>query len=284
MITMNADANTEKRRLETLKELNILDTAAEKEFDDIIALAALICNVPISLISLIDEERQWFKAILGTCLKETKREEAFCDHTIRNAEILIVPDATVDRRFSNFQMVTGPEKIRFYAGCPIFYNGEAIGALCVKDRQPRTLSEDQVCSLRSLANQVSRLFELKRQNAKLVEVNNEAARQQQILQASNFELHKVNQDMLSSEEEIRANLDQISMLQAHLELREKQYRELVESANDLIYELDEHGRFTFVNGVMVERSKFSLLTCTTADNALLGVDPSRRLRTPRSLL
>jgi PAS domain S-box-containing protein len=254
---MNIDGNREKRRIETLRELNILDTEAERDFDDIIRLAALICETPIALISLIDEERQWFKAILGTCLRETKREEAFCDHTIRNSEILVVPDATQDSRFSHFRMVTGPESIRFYAGFPILFNGEAIGALCVKDRTPRTLSEDQLSSLRSLAHQITRLLELKQQNIKLLESNAEAALQQKCLSENNQELNKRNQDMLSSEEEIRTNLEQISTLQAHLELREKQYRDLVESASDLIYELDEEGRFIFVNEVMEERSQYS---------------------------
>src|SRR5215216_8070751 len=111
--------NAETKRLETLRELNILDTAAEKEFNDIVSLASLLCQAPIAMLSFLDEDRQWFKAIVGSCLRETKREEAFCNHTIRTSEMLVVPNALTDMRFNHFNMVTGPEHIRFYAGVPI---------------------------------------------------------------------------------------------------------------------------------------------------------------------
>jgi PAS domain S-box-containing protein len=255
---MNSDNrfDAEKKRLETLRELNILDTDAEKEFDDIVKLASIICQTPISLISLLDEDRQWFKSIVGSCMRETKREEAFCNHTIRQGEILMVPNALEDSRFNNFKMVAGPEHIRFYAGIPIIFNGESIGALCVKDREPRTLSNDQLDCLKSLSQQISRLLELRLQNIKLEAVNHDAESQKAKLRKSNDELNELNLALSSSEEELKASIEHINLLQSNLEGSEKLYRELVENANDLIYELDATGRFTFTNNKMEKRTGF----------------------------
>ncbi len=150
----------EVARLQALRDLAILDTAAEESFDELTRTAALVCQMPIALISLIDEHRQWFKAKVGLDAVETPREVAFCDHAIRRSdELLEVGDATKDPRFSANPLVTGAPDIRFYAGAPLVdANGHALGTLCVIDRRPRHLEPWQREVLGHLARQVVRLF------------------------------------------------------------------------------------------------------------------------------
>ncbi|HEX7577380.1 MAG TPA: GAF domain-containing protein, partial [Verrucomicrobiae bacterium] len=128
----------ESERLNTLRGYQILDTHPEDRFDDLTRLAASICRTPISLISLVDEDRQWFKSKIGVDMCETSREEAFCAHAIMSPELLVVPDASHDPRFAANPLVRGKLHIRFYAGAPLTApNGHHIGALCVIDRVPR---------------------------------------------------------------------------------------------------------------------------------------------------
>jgi two-component system, sensor histidine kinase and response regulator len=150
----------EVARLQALRDLAILDTAAEDSFDELTRTAALVCQMPIALISLVDEHRQWFKAKFGINAVETPREVAFCDHAIRRShELLEVGDATKDPRFSANPLVTGAPDIRFYAGAPLVdANGHALGTLCVIDRRPRQLEPWQREVLGHLARQVVRLF------------------------------------------------------------------------------------------------------------------------------
>ena len=135
---MNTIAIDEQARLEALRSYAVLDTAAELEFDHVTRLAAHLLDVPIALISLIDEDRQWFKAVVGLdAVKETPRELAFCDHAILGQDIMVVPDATKDPRFAGNPLVTGEPGIRFYAGVPLITpDGHALGTLCVIDRKP----------------------------------------------------------------------------------------------------------------------------------------------------
>ena len=145
--------DNEAERLRSLTALNVLDSPAEREFDALVHAAALICGVPISLISLIDSERQWFKANVGLPgVTETPRELAFCAHAIRDDGILEVQDATLDARFSDNALVTGNPDIRFYAGATLrLSDGSRVGTLCVIDRQPRQLDATQRELLRLLA-------------------------------------------------------------------------------------------------------------------------------------
>lgn len=156
--------DNESMRLRALKEYGVFDTASEQAFDDITRLASFICKTPISLISLIDDSRQWFKARVGLEAAQTPREHAFCAHAIlKPSEIMVVPDAMADERFTANPLVTGDPNIRFYAGVPLVTpTGEALGTLCVIDRTPRELDPQQLEVLRALARQVIAQFELRR--------------------------------------------------------------------------------------------------------------------------
>ncbi len=153
----------EAERLNALYVCRILDTPPEPEFDDVILLAAQICGVPQAAVSLIDTDRQWFKSILGLDAVQTPRDVAFCAHTILQPDLLLVPDAHADPRFSDNPLVTGAPSIRFYAGMPLTTSdGLALGSLCVIDQKPRHLSVHQQTALRVLGNQISSQLELKR--------------------------------------------------------------------------------------------------------------------------
>ncbi|HEX2852428.1 MAG TPA: PAS domain S-box protein [Opitutaceae bacterium] len=154
----------EAERLHALREYGVLDTAPEAAFDDLVALAARVCGTPISLVSFVDRDRQWWKAQLGITETEAARNGSFCATAIEQEEdFLVVPDATRDRRFATSQMVTGRHAIRFYAGAVLrTQSGHAIGTLCVMDREFRTLQDHQVDTLRTLARQVMVQLELRR--------------------------------------------------------------------------------------------------------------------------
>ena len=153
----------EAERLHTLRAYKILDTKPEERFDELTRLAALICGVPISLISLIDSDRQWFKSKFGLDLRETPRAQAFCTHAIMQPELFVVPDASKDERFANNPLVTGDLHIRFYAGEPLAArDGHVLGTLCVIDRVPHTLTDAQKEALRIVGQLVIANFELRR--------------------------------------------------------------------------------------------------------------------------
>ncbi len=154
----------EASRLAALRAQQVLDTLPEQMFDDIVRVASNVCGTPIALISLVDEDRQWFKAKRGLQVAQTPRDQAFCAHAILNPDQpLVVPDATQDPRFAQNPLVTGSPDIRMYAGAPIVSaGGHALGTVCVIDRQPRELSADQIDSLQALSRQVSHLIELRR--------------------------------------------------------------------------------------------------------------------------
>ena len=163
----------EKERLAVLDQVGILDTPAEREFDDVSLLASQICGTPIALISLVDETRQWFKSRVGLDVHETPREYAFCTYAILNPnETMVVKDAMEDERFSKNPLVTGDPNIRFYAGAPLKTRDDMpLGTLCVIDREPRELNFQQLAGLEALARQVSLRLELRRTTELLQKAN-----------------------------------------------------------------------------------------------------------------
>jgi diguanylate cyclase (GGDEF)-like protein len=154
----------EAERLEALKSYEVLDTKCEAAFDNIAQMAAQLTGCPISLVSLVDEERQWFKSRIGLDAEQTSRETSFCAHAIANPhEPLIVPDALEDARFADNPLVQNEPAIRFYAGVPLVNpQGVALGTLCVLDRKPRELSALQQQTLQRLAESVMTTLELRR--------------------------------------------------------------------------------------------------------------------------
>lgn len=155
-------------RLNALGQFKILDTDPEKPFDDITQLAASICGTPISLISLIDANRQWFKSKVGLEVTETHRDLSFCSHAILESDIFIVPDTLADERFAKNPLVISEPKIRFYAGVPLVTSDNyTLGTLNVIDHVPRELSPQQIEALHALSRQVVKLIELRRNVARL---------------------------------------------------------------------------------------------------------------------
>lgn len=142
----------ESSRLAALQKTQLLDTPLEERFERITRLVCRLLGVPTASISLVDETRQWFKSVQGSQLTETPRKVAFCSHTILSDEILVVPNAAEDARFSDNPLVTGPEKVLFYAGHPLkAADGSRIGVLCAIDHKPRNFTEDDLQTLRDLA-------------------------------------------------------------------------------------------------------------------------------------
>lgn len=177
------EARHEEERLAALQALDVLDTEPEQRFDRITRLASILANTPIALISLVDENRQWFKSKIGLDVCETDRSIAFCNHSIQYTEPMIVPDALLDGRFKDNPLVTGEPHIRFYGGFPLILStGEAIGTLCVIDMQPRILSAEQIQGLTDLASMIIIELEMHRRIVEVTEVAIAARKQADTLE------------------------------------------------------------------------------------------------------
>ncbi|RZM05119.1 MAG: GAF domain-containing protein, partial [Sphingomonas sp.] len=154
----------EDHRLAGLRRHRILDTAAEEQFDDAVQLVRTICKVPIALVTLVDEDRQWFKAASGIDLRETPRDTSVCALAIEGRGLFVVPDLTRDVRTAAMALVTGAPHLRFYAGAPLVTSdGIALGSLCAIDVVPRPegLTEEQRSGLAALGRHVTTLIEMR---------------------------------------------------------------------------------------------------------------------------
>lgn len=177
--------SNESERIADLYSYRLLDTDAEIAYDEITHLASQICGVPIALISIVDKNRQWFKSKVGLDAKETPRDVSFCGHAIHEEELFIVENALEDERFADNPLVIDGPKVIFYAGAQIKSgDGNNLGTLCVIDHTPQSLDENQQKSLKILANQVSRLLELRKNNFRLTELV------QQVKESQNEAIHQ----------------------------------------------------------------------------------------------
>jgi signal transduction histidine kinase len=206
----------EAERLVALQSYNIFDTAEEKDFDALASLASAICQVPVALITFIDEKRQWFKAHHGTDIKENSRELSFCTHLIATSdEVMVIPDATQDNRFVQNPMVT-EAKIIFYAGVPLVNeDGFTLGTLCLADQQTHTLSTYQIEALKTLAAQVMDKLELRRKMELLEKTNQE-------LMSSNLLIQKF---AAMAAHDIKNPLSSIQLTSQALQIRLEQLQE-----------------------------------------------------------
>jgi len=221
----------EEKRLNALREYELLVTEAEDELNKLTQLAAAICNTPIALISLVDENRQWFRAKFGIDVSETERKIAFCNHTITQDEVFEVCDALKDERFAKNPLVTGDPNIRFYSGAPLITEeGYKLGSLCVIDKVPKTLAAEQKEALQLLSKQIINTIELKR-SKKALEIEKSLLEQTIILRTA--ELTESNNKILKNK---------------------KAFKALAENSSDIISRVNKHYQYTYANKAVVPES------------------------------
>jgi two-component system cell cycle sensor histidine kinase/response regulator CckA len=193
----------EEERLKALRRYEILDTVSEQEFDDIALLASRICETPIAMISLVDENRQWFKSKVGMTESETSRDISFCAHGILQADVFVVKDAQADERFASNPMVTDHPRIRFYAGAPLITSdGQTLGMLCVKDQAPRDLSPEQKTALLALSRQVVAQLELRRSLTELRQTVAQLKRAEESLRLLSSAVEQSRESILITDAEL----------------------------------------------------------------------------------
>lgn len=232
---MNSNDETiECQRLRAVYNLQLLDTPPEADFDELVYLASQICAAPITLMSIVDADRQWFKASVGLAIRETARRASFCTYAIQQHNLFVVEDATLDARFSMNPAVTGDPGIRFYAGTPLVLpNGHAIGTLCVIDTVPRVLTETQKSALAVLGKQlVSRV---------MMRV------QQRDLEAALVERDRVLADHAIRERALQDALRDKSELAKELEARKHILKKFMEHSPNTMFVKDDCGRYVFYN-------------------------------------
>ncbi|MEO0947091.1 MAG: response regulator [Cyanobacteria bacterium J06641_5] len=253
IIPANEDA-----RLAALQQCNVLDTLPEREFDDLVLLAAEICETPIALVSLVDRDRQWFKAVVGIDATETKRSISFCAHAVADSCFLQVTDASQDKRFADNPLVVQEPCIRFYAGVPLITSDRyALGTLCVIDRQPKQLSERQVKLLEALGRQAISQLELRRLLITQAQTNELQAHTLQALQASEAKARRAeatlqqqyrrSQLLAEVTSNIRHSLEPETILQTAV----MEVQNFLQADRVLLYELHSDGSGTVLQEAVV---------------------------------
>lgn len=198
----------EARRVAALDKYDIVDSAPEAAFDELVQLVAQVCEVPIALISLVHTDRQWFKAKVGVDVCETARDVSFCQYAIRNPEPLIVRDALIDDRFRNSELVVSDPHIRFYAGFPLITpEGFALGSLCAIDRTPRDLNSVQLFALKVFANQVVSQIELRELTRELSVANQELEQSSRVLRTKDTFSTRTLADLSEQVDRLEAWID-----------------------------------------------------------------------------
>ncbi|HTQ97547.1 MAG TPA: GAF domain-containing protein [Candidatus Acidoferrum sp.] len=193
-MTAASTATNEIARLAALNRYAILDSEPEQSFDDLVILAAHICNTPMAMLSLVDENRQWFKSKFGVQVRETSRDTSICAHAIQQKDLFVVPDTLKDDRFRDNSLVTGEPHIRFYAGTPLVNeDGYALGTLCVVDREPRELDPAQKEAISALGRLAMRQMELRLNLQLLKEALNDRTREEH---AREMELKRLEEKLV----------------------------------------------------------------------------------------
>lgn len=186
--------STEAARVAALDRYAILDSEPEQSFDDLVILAAHICQVPMAMLSLVDDHRQWFKSKFGVQVRETPKEASICAQAIQQNDLFIVPDTLQDSRFRNNPLVTGEPHIRFYAGAPLVNDdGYALGTLCVLDREPRELDAAQREAINALGRLALRQMELRMNLQLLKDALNDRTREEH---ARELELKRLEEKLV----------------------------------------------------------------------------------------
>ena len=225
--------HTESRRLASLRAYGILDTPVEAVFDDITRIASAVCQTPISVVNLVDGERQWFKSEIGLGVRETPLDTSICAHAILEHDFLEVPDTTQDPRFASNPLVTGDAGLRFYAGALLKTpDGLPLGTVCVLDTRPRTLTPEQIDTLRALSRQVMAQLELRRLLAEAHAVSEHRAR---VLASAGHDLksplraalYAINRARIDASE---AQLQKLDSAEQELTVIHQKFGELIASA------------------------------------------------------
>ncbi len=246
--------HNEEERLSELYSFSILDTLSEKDFDNLTMIASEICDTPISLVSLIDNKRQWFKSHHGLDATETPKEYAFCAHAINQpSEIFIIPDSRLDDRFHDNPLVTDDPNVIFYAGVPLVSdNGHPLGTLCVIDNEPKELNDTQITALVALRDQVMSLMTLRKNKRSLEEAQLQLEERNQELELF---AHRAAHD-------IKSPLNNISQLS---QIFTETYASVIDPEGLQILEFIEQSSKTLknlVDGILAFSKSHSILNST----------------------